>query len=78
MASWLQVALKAVIPHVGDILSAAKPAFTKQKPLPAANQRQSVRCAPERGRTSAGVRGSTEPALALIIKIMVEQSRLPP
>jgi hypothetical protein len=38
MASWLQVALKAVIPHVGDILTAAKPAFTKQKPLPAANQ----------------------------------------
>ena len=26
MAGWLQAALKAVIPHVGDILSAAKPA----------------------------------------------------
>ena len=38
MASWLQVALKAVIPHVGDILSAAKPAFTQREPLPAANQ----------------------------------------
>lgn len=32
MASWLIPALKAVIPHVGDILSAAKPVFTKKKP----------------------------------------------
>jgi hypothetical protein len=32
MASWLAAALKAVIPHVGDILSATKPAFTKRKP----------------------------------------------
>jgi hypothetical protein len=31
MASWLIPALKAVIPHVGDILSAAKPVFTKKK-----------------------------------------------
>jgi len=38
MAGWLQAALKAVIPHVGDILSAAKPAFTKRKPELAANQ----------------------------------------
>ena len=38
MASWLAAALKAVIPHVGDILSAAKPAFTKRKPELAANQ----------------------------------------
>ncbi len=37
MAGWLQAALKAVIPHVGDILSAAKPAFTKKKPEVAAN-----------------------------------------
>ena len=37
MAGWLQAALKAVIPHVGDILSATKPAFTKRKPE-AANQ----------------------------------------
>jgi hypothetical protein len=37
MAGWLTVALKAVIPHVGDILSAAKPAFTKKKPEVAAN-----------------------------------------
>jgi hypothetical protein len=32
MAGWLIPALKAVIPHVGDILTAAKPAFTKRKP----------------------------------------------
>ncbi|HYX66684.1 MAG TPA: hypothetical protein VE935_20885 [Burkholderiales bacterium] len=32
MASWLIPALKAVLPHVGDILSAAKPVFTKKKP----------------------------------------------
>jgi len=38
MAGWLQAALKAVIPHVGDILSAAKPAFTRREALPAANQ----------------------------------------
>jgi hypothetical protein len=28
VASWLIPALKAVLPHVGDILSAAKPVFT--------------------------------------------------
>ena len=38
MAGWLLPALKAVIPHVGDILSATKPAFTKRKPEAAANQ----------------------------------------
>ena len=38
MASWLIPALKAVIPHVGDIVAAAKPAFTKRKPETAANQ----------------------------------------
>lgn len=37
MASWLIPALKAVIPHVGDIISAAKPAFTKRKPEAVAN-----------------------------------------
>jgi len=38
MASWFIPALKAVLPHVGDILSVAKPAFTKRKPEVAANQ----------------------------------------
>jgi hypothetical protein len=38
MAGWFLPALKAVIPHVGDILSAAKPAFTKRGPESAANQ----------------------------------------
>jgi hypothetical protein len=32
MASWLIPALKAVLPHVGDIVAAAKPVFTKKKP----------------------------------------------
>ena len=31
MASWLIPALKAVLPHVGSIISAASPAFTKKK-----------------------------------------------
>ena len=38
MPSWFLPALKAVLPHVGDILSVAKPAFTKRKPDAAANQ----------------------------------------
>ena len=29
--SWLIPALKAVLPHVGDIVAAAKPVFTKKK-----------------------------------------------
>ena len=37
MAGWLIPALKAVIPHVGDIITAAKPAFTKRKPETVAN-----------------------------------------
>ena len=31
MAGWLIPALKAVLPHVGDIISAASPVFTKKK-----------------------------------------------
>jgi hypothetical protein len=31
MASWLLPALKAVLPHMGDIVSAAKPVFTRRK-----------------------------------------------
>ncbi|HKU46614.1 MAG TPA: hypothetical protein VJQ58_07000 [Burkholderiales bacterium] len=42
MASWLIPALKAVIPHLGDILNAARPAFTKRKPEAAANQAELV------------------------------------
>jgi hypothetical protein len=38
MANWLLPALRAVLPHVGDILAAGKPAFTKRRPEPAANQ----------------------------------------
>src|SRR5690349_23185410 len=38
MAGWLQAALKAVLPHVGDIVSANKPAFTHRQPETAANQ----------------------------------------
>lgn len=32
MAGWLIPALKAVLPHVGGIVAAAKPVFTKKKP----------------------------------------------
>ena len=38
MAAWLIPALKAVLPHVGTIISAAVPAFTKKKTDTAANQ----------------------------------------
>lgn len=38
MAGWLQAALKAVLPHVGDIVSATKPAFTHRRAGVAANQ----------------------------------------
>jgi hypothetical protein len=37
VASWLIPALKAVLPHVGTIISAASPVFTKKK-ADAANQ----------------------------------------
>lgn len=32
MAAWLFPALKAVLPHIGSILSAAVPVFTKKNP----------------------------------------------
>jgi DNA-directed RNA polymerase sigma subunit (sigma70/sigma32) len=32
MAGWLIPALRAVLPHVGDIVSMAKPVFTKKSP----------------------------------------------
>ncbi len=38
MANWLLPALKAVLPHVGGIISAGKPAFTRRNPEAAANQ----------------------------------------
>ena len=38
MAAWLIPALKAVLPHVGTIISAATPVFTKKKTDAAADQ----------------------------------------
>jgi len=38
MATWLIPALKAVLPHIGTILSAASPVFTKKKADAAPNQ----------------------------------------
>ena len=38
MAAWLIPALKAVLPHIGTIISAATPVFTKKKADAAANQ----------------------------------------
>ncbi len=38
MAAWLIPALKAVLPHVGTIISAATPVFTKKSAGAAANQ----------------------------------------
>ena len=40
MASWLLPALKAVLPHMGDIVSAAKPVFTRRKPETTASATQ--------------------------------------
>jgi hypothetical protein len=36
MPSWLLPALKAVLPHIGTIVDAAKPVFTRKKPTEAA------------------------------------------
>ncbi len=38
MAAWLIPALKAILPHVGTIVSAAAPAFTKKRADAVANQ----------------------------------------
>jgi len=38
MAAWLISALKAVLPHVGTIIAAATPVFTKKKADASANQ----------------------------------------
>ena len=38
MATWLIPALKAVLPHIGTIISAASPVFTKKKADTAPNQ----------------------------------------
>lgn len=38
MAAWLIPALKAVLPHLGAVISAATPVFTKKKADAAANQ----------------------------------------
>jgi hypothetical protein len=38
MAAWLIPALKAVLPHIGTIISAAAPVFTKKKIEATANQ----------------------------------------
>jgi hypothetical protein len=40
MAVWLAPALKAILPHLGTIVSAAAPAFTRNKADAAANQVQ--------------------------------------
>lgn len=38
MAAWMIPALKAVLPHIGTIVSAAAPVFTKMRSGAAANQ----------------------------------------
>lgn len=38
MAAWLIPALKAVLPHIGTIISTASPVFTKKKAEAAPNQ----------------------------------------
>jgi hypothetical protein len=36
MASWLIPALKAILPHISDVVSAVQPVFTRKKPEAAA------------------------------------------
>jgi len=40
MAMWLIPALKAVLPHIGTIISATVPAFTKKSTAPTTDQTQ--------------------------------------
>ncbi len=40
MATWLIPALKAVLPHIGTIISATAPAFTKKGAAPTTDQSQ--------------------------------------
>jgi hypothetical protein len=42
MASWLLPALKAILPHVGMIVDAAKPVFTRKKPESGTDVQQQI------------------------------------
>jgi len=42
MASWLLPALKAILPHVGIIVDAAKPVFTRRKPETGTDVQQQI------------------------------------
>jgi len=42
MASWLLPALKAILPHVGMIVDAAKPVFTRRKPESGTDVQQQI------------------------------------
>jgi hypothetical protein len=42
MASWLLPALKAILPHVGMIVDAAKPVFTRKKPETGTDVQQQI------------------------------------
>jgi hypothetical protein len=42
MPSWLMPALKAILPHVGSIVDAAKPVFTRKKPETGTDVQQQI------------------------------------
>jgi hypothetical protein len=42
MPSWLMPALKAILPHVGMIVDAAKPVFTRKKPESGTDVQQQI------------------------------------
>jgi hypothetical protein len=42
MPSWLMPALKAILPHVGSIVDAAKPVFTRKKPETGSDVQQQI------------------------------------
>ena len=56
MAAWLIPALKAVLPHVGSIISAAMPVFTNRKADAAASQAQIAELQSAASQNAAHVR----------------------
>jgi len=42
MPGWLLPALKAILPHVGSIVDAAKPVFTRKKPETGTDLQQQI------------------------------------
>ena len=70
MAGWLIPALKAVLPHVGDIISVAGPVFTKKKP-DAVNQTALLQQQVSELQAAAAQNAANIKALAAQLKISI-------